>query len=96
MNRNLRIIIITALVTLGSVTAFTEWHRSVARADALTELNYTWSGLKTDTAKTAAVIKANTVIEQNRSLFDFSNSGASTGNGMRIKQDAQGKWIIAQ
>lgn len=93
MNRNIRIIIITVIVTLGCVTSFTEYNRSIARAAALTELNYVWPGLKTETAKTAAVVKANTIIADNRSLFDFSNSGAAE-NPMLIKQDSSGKWII--
>ncbi|OGN28282.1 MAG: hypothetical protein A2941_01915 [Candidatus Yanofskybacteria bacterium RIFCSPLOWO2_01_FULL_49_17] len=95
MTRNLQVIIITVLVTLGSVGSFTEWNRSVARAEALTELNYVWPTLKTETAKTAAVVKANTIIEQNRSLFDLSSSGAAEG-AMLIKQDSRGKWIRAK
>jgi hypothetical protein len=95
MSTSLKVIIITIIVTLGCVVTFTEWHRSQARADALSELNYAWSGLKTDSAKTAAVVKANTIIEQNRSILDFSNSGASEQE-MLIKQDSKGRWILVQ
>ncbi len=94
MTRNFKVIAVTALVTLGSMTGVTEWHRSIARAEALTELNYNWAGLKTESAKTAAVVKANTIIDQNRSLFDFSNSGAAEEVDL-IKLDPRtGKWIM--
>ena len=95
MGRNLKIIIITVLVTLAGTVALLEWRRSVVRAEALAELNYNWPGLKSEKSKTEAVIKTNAVIEQNRSLFDFSNSGASEQN-MLIKQDSKGKWIMIQ
>jgi len=92
MGRNLKIIIITVLVTLAGTVALLEWRRSEVRADALTDLNYAWAGLKTETAKTAAVVKANTIIEQNRSLFDLSNLGASE-EVMVIKLNSKtGKW----
>ena len=92
MGRNLKIIIITVLVTLAGTVALLEWRRSEVRADAVTGLNYAWAGLKTEAAKTAAVVKANTIIEQNRSLFDLSNLGASE-EVMVIKLNSKtGKW----
>ncbi|OGN32739.1 MAG: hypothetical protein A3I39_02430 [Candidatus Yanofskybacteria bacterium RIFCSPLOWO2_02_FULL_47_9b] len=96
MLRNIKIIIITVLVTLSGALGILEWRRSVVRADALTELNYNWSGYKTEKAKTEAVIKANAVIEQNRSFFDFSNSGASEDEMLIRQNQKTGQWELVR
>lgn len=84
------------VVTLAGMIGWLEWQRSIVRASALTDLNNEWSSHKTEKAKTEAVIKANAIIEQNRSLFDFSNTGASEEEILIEFNSQTGKWELVR
>ena len=64
------------LVAVVVFVALGEIQRSNARSEALTTLNSQWPTLKTDESKLAAIVAANAVIIENKSIFDFSNSSA--------------------
>lgn len=66
-------VVITALVILG----ISEGAKAKNRTAALNELNAVYPSLKTSEEIVAAYVKANTIIAQNKSFFDFSSSSAN-------------------
>src|SRR5688500_10364839 len=69
-------VVVTALVILG----ISEGVKAQTRTAALAELNAVYPSLKTADEIVAAYVKANTIIAQNRSFFDFNFSSADEGN----------------
>ncbi len=67
------------LLAVVVMVALGEIQRSNNRADAVSDLNTEWSTLKTDAARTEALKKADIIVGQNMSIFNFSNSHADEG-----------------
>jgi hypothetical protein len=68
---------LTVLVTLVVVWGINEMMKSNHRKVAIQQLNATWPSLKDDSSKTAALVKTNTILADNKSMFSFSNSKAA-------------------
>ncbi|MBP9822250.1 MAG: hypothetical protein KBC81_02300 [Candidatus Pacebacteria bacterium] len=69
------------LVAVVVFVGLGELQRGSNRAAALSDLNAKWATLKGDSQKDIALTWATSVMFQNKSWFDFSNSSADEGDG---------------
>ena len=77
MKKNLVIVIVTVLVTTIVFVGIMEVSKSMARAKAKADLARIYPTLKDTKSKIAVTITANSIIQQNKSWFGFSNSSAN-------------------
>lgn len=83
MKKNIKVIIATVLVTVIVFVSLMEIQKSNTRANAIANLKSIYPQLKSSQEKTAATIETNTIINQNKSWFSFSNSDAGRNNSRR-------------
>jgi len=81
MKKNFKVIAITFIVTAILFVGLLEIQKSNARAGAMANLKSVYPQLKSSQEKIVATIEANTIINQNKSWFGFSNSSANQWNG---------------
>lgn len=79
MKKDTKSILLGFVLGLVVFLGASELARYSARSSAVEDLNSSWSGYKNSADKISAIIKADTIIGENQSLFSFSNSSADGG-----------------